>query len=211
MFTNPLINKIYSLSNWIVKICYVNLLWGIFMLVGLIVFGFFPATVALFTVYRKWMLGDRDISIFSTFWSAYKKEFIPSNLLGALLLFIGLVLYAHLLMIQQTTIIVLHYLYVPLLLICGLYLSTILSFFPMYVHYDTKGFQLIKNAFLIGFIAPISFVKHIIGLGIISYLFITFPGSVLLFGGCIPALYMMWVANSAFTQYERKRAIQQQT
>lgn len=79
MFTNPLINKIYSLSNWIVKICYVNLLWGIFMLVGLIVFGFFPATVALFTVCRKWVLGDRDVPIFSTFWSAYKKGIYPEQ------------------------------------------------------------------------------------------------------------------------------------
>ena len=210
MFHNPLINRIYSISNWILKICYVNLLWGAFIVAGLIVFGFFPATVALFTICRKWVLGDKDSPIFSTFWSVYKKEFLASNLLGFLLLFIGAVLYADLLMIQQTTIAVLHYLYVPLLLICGFYLSTVLSFFPMYVHYDSKGLYAIKNALLIGLIAPLSFVKHLIGLSIISYLLITFPGSVLLFGGCVPALYIMWVAKSAFAKYETKKAIQQQ-
>ncbi|MED3907322.1 YesL family protein [Geobacillus thermodenitrificans] len=39
-----------------------------FILGGLIIFGFAPATVALFTVVRKWLIfRDDDISVFKTF------------------------------------------------------------------------------------------------------------------------------------------------
>jgi len=192
------------------KVCYVNVLWIVFTLLGLVLGGFFPATIAMFAICQKWLIGDRDIPIFTTFWGVYKKEFARSNLLGLFLLFIGVVLYVDLLMIEQTNIALLSYLYIPLFLICGLYFITLLSFFPMYVQYDVRGFQLMKNALFISFITPFSLVKYIIGLAFISYLLLTFPGSILLFGGCLPALYIMWVAKSTFAQYERKKeAIQQ--
>lgn len=72
----------YSISEWVLRFAYVNVLWISFNLLGLIVFGFFPATIAMFTVVRKWVLKETDISVFNTFWFAYKKEFFKGNFLG---------------------------------------------------------------------------------------------------------------------------------
>src|SRR5690625_6342583 len=54
----------YTLANWIMRLAYVNILWIAFSLVGIIILGFFPATIGMFTVIRKWIQGDGDIPIF---------------------------------------------------------------------------------------------------------------------------------------------------
>jgi uncharacterized membrane protein YesL len=40
---------IVTLCDWVAKLAYVNLLWFLFTAAGLLIFGFMPATVALFT------------------------------------------------------------------------------------------------------------------------------------------------------------------
>ncbi len=55
------LNKAFE---WITKIAYLNLLWLGFTLLGLIIFGIFPATAATFTVARKWVTGYPDVAIY---------------------------------------------------------------------------------------------------------------------------------------------------
>lgn len=66
MFTGT-VGGIYHISNWIMRLAYVNFLWILFTLAGFIVFGFFPATIATFAVVRKWIFDTTDIPIFTTF------------------------------------------------------------------------------------------------------------------------------------------------
>ena len=201
-----LIDSIYSISNWILRFLYIHLLWMVFSLLGLVIFGVFPATVSLFAVTRKWLLGETDLPIFATFLSVFKQEFMKSNLLGILLSFGGLVLYADLLALQHTSIPFLQYLYFPVLFIALLYACSILHFFSIYVHYELKGLHIIKNALLFTLAMPLAGLKLVGGLLVIVYLFITFPGSIILFGASVPAFYMMWISLKTFTQYEQKRA-----
>lgn len=203
-----LVDSIYSISNWILRFLYVHLLWMLFSVVGLAVVGFFPATVSLFAVMRKWLLGETSFPIFSTFLSVYKKEFVKSNLLGLLLIFGGAVLYADLLALQHTTITFLQYLYFPVLFIALLYACSVLNFFTMYVHYELKGLHIIKNALLFTLAMPLACAKMVGGLLIIVYVLITFPGSIILFGASVPAFYMMWTSLKAFSRYEQKRTKQ---
>ncbi len=65
----------YRVSEWIMRFAYVNILWGLFTLAGLVLFGFMPATVAMFTVIRKWLMGETDIPVFKTFFASFKKRF----------------------------------------------------------------------------------------------------------------------------------------
>jgi len=201
-----LVDSIYSISNWILRFLYIHLLWMVFTVLGLVVFGVFPATVSLFAVMRKWLLGETDLPIFPTFLSTYRQEFLKSNLLGLLLTFGGAVLYADLLALQHTSITFLQYLYFPVLFIALLYACSILHFFTMYVHYELKGLHLIKNALLFTLAMPLAGFKMAGGLVLIIYLFITFPGSIIIFGASVPAFYMMWISLKAFSQYEQKRA-----
>ncbi len=70
----------YRICTWIMRMAYVNLLWVAFSLLGLGIFGFFPATAAMFVVIRKWLSSEQDIPVFKTFWNAFKTEFIKINI-----------------------------------------------------------------------------------------------------------------------------------
>src|SRR4051794_15867366 len=74
--------NVYKYCDWIMKFGYLNLLWMLFTLTGLIIFGFMPATISLFTITRAWIRGNTDIPIWSTFLKVYKSEFVKSNKVG---------------------------------------------------------------------------------------------------------------------------------
>ncbi|MFL6557407.1 MAG: YesL family protein, partial [Bacillus sp. (in: firmicutes)] len=84
---------LFTLTEWITKFAYVNFLWMGFSFLGLVIFGVSPATVAMFTIVRKWIIGEQDIPVFRTFWNTYKAEFLRSNGLGIVfVLLTGLIL-----------------------------------------------------------------------------------------------------------------------
>ncbi len=142
--------KLFSVCEWIMKLAYVNLLWFFFTIAGLIVFGIMPATVSLFTIVRKWQMKETELPIWETFLSAYKKEFRKSNLLGLMLLLIGGFLILDFIFLKQIAGFIKLVLFAPLLIISGLYLITLLYIFPVYVHYDLKITDYIKNSCLVG-------------------------------------------------------------
>lgn len=205
MVKSSFIDWINKLSRYIMNLMYVNFLWLLFSLLGLIITGFFPSTVAMFTVVRKWVLGESGIPIFEIFWSSYRKQFLKSNLLGYSLSIIGIVIYTDLFFLQQVENNFLQILYIPALFLTLLYLLTLLFVIPIFVHYDVKGFQIIKNAIYISIISPISIIKMVLSLLIIGYLMITFPALWVLFSGSVSSYFIMRFANSAFLKYEQKR------
>src|SRR5690625_7732837 len=87
--------RLFRLCEIVMRLAYVNLLWILFTVLGLGLFGIFPATVALFVVTRKWVMGDHDIPIFSRFWHNYRKEIFLSTLLGFFLFLIGFVIFVY--------------------------------------------------------------------------------------------------------------------
>ncbi|WP_282171499.1 YesL family protein [Cytobacillus firmus] len=144
------LGKLFTICEWIMKLAYVNLLWLLFTVAGLIVFGFMPATVSLFTIVRKWQMNQTEVPVWDTFLSIYKKEFTKSNLLGFML-----VIWAGFLLLD------LHFVhglerslqlvfFVPLLIISVPYFITLMYLFPVYVHYDLRVTEYIKNSCFLG-------------------------------------------------------------
>ena len=144
------LSKLFSICEWIMKLAYVNLLWLLFTVAGLAVFGFMPATVSLFTIVRKWQMKQAEVTVWNTFISIYKKEFIKSNLLGLML-----IIWAGIILLDW------HFVnglegsmqmvfFVPLLIISVLYFCTLMHIFPVYVHYDLRVTEYIKNSCLLG-------------------------------------------------------------
>ncbi|WP_413374933.1 YesL family protein [Alkalihalobacillus sp. 1P02AB] len=99
-------SKLFSLSEWLMKILYVNGLWLLFNLplvyllanivlaptfeslsvllisfVVLLPFIFFPATTAMFSVVRTFVMKTEQ-SIFRTFWKGFKGNYIRSLIGG---------------------------------------------------------------------------------------------------------------------------------
>lgn len=74
---------IWAGVDWTLKIALLNMLWIGTTLLGGIIFGIFPATVALYAVVRQLLLKKKEMGeIYQLFWTYYKTEFRKSNSLG---------------------------------------------------------------------------------------------------------------------------------
>jgi uncharacterized membrane protein YesL len=190
-------NGVYRFCEWVTRLAYLNLLWIAFTLVGLIIFGVGPATIAMYTVTRKWLTESPDIPIFKTFFEAYKKEFRKGNVLGIILFSIGAILYVDFMVLdllsQETSI--LKVIFSSLFVV---FVMMLLYIFPVFVHYDIPLSKNFKYALIIGFTRPLYSLGMIIGaLGAItiSLLHITI---IIFFSGSFFALVMTAFALRAF-------------
>src|SRR5699024_12881812 len=76
-------------SECLIRLFWTNLLWIFFTVACLGVFGIMPATVAMFTVTRRWNMKETEFSIWHLFKDTYIKSFKESNLIGLIFLLIG--------------------------------------------------------------------------------------------------------------------------
>jgi len=199
----------YKFSVWAMRLAYVNLLWIVFTILGLGIFGFMPATTGMFAVIRKWNMGDDEIPIFATFWQSYKQEFIKVNILGILLFAIGylLIVEFQILRMQESVL----YQIVSFGVLVSLFIYTIVLtyFFPIFVHFNLKITDYLKWPFIIGIIHPILTVVLIGGMAVLYYIaLMTVPAILFFFGGSITAFIIMWGASKSFSKYEMNEVIE---
>lgn len=202
MFTG-MVGGFYNFSNWIMRFAYVNLLWIIFTLAGLIIFGVFPATIATFAIVRKWIRDDTDIPVFKTFWLTYKKAVLNGNILGLALFIIGFILYVDFIFLREVTSGFLQYMYYPLLLLILLFSLTALYIFPVIAHYEMTFLQVMKNAFFIMIMNPPITLLMVVSIIIVFYFFHFIPSLILLCGMSGLAYIIGWLANVAFVKIQR--------
>ncbi|WP_251028739.1 YesL family protein [Bacillus sp. ISL-18] len=183
----------------------VNILWILFTLTGFIVFGIMPATVALFTVVRKWSMKEADIPISRVFFQTYKKEFLHANIVGLIIGVIGFFLLYDFRLLMAIGGTVQYILSVPLLIIIGLYLITLLYLFPVYVHFDLKFFQYFKSAFYIGTLNLHITILMVAVLLLLSFPFSKFPGFIPFFLVSLMSIVIMFGATIAFKRIEKKQ------
>src|SRR5699024_1406308 len=92
---------IYDIGNWLFKFMYLHLLWLGFTVLGLGLFGIWPATSAVFSVMQKWIEKDGDTNIFQNFKKIYKKEFKKSTILGLVIIAMGAFFYVDFVISKQ--------------------------------------------------------------------------------------------------------------
>lgn len=198
--------KLYMYCDWIWKFCYINLLWGLFTIMGGVIFGITPATVSLFTITRKWIRGEKDVPIWATFWKTYKTEFLKSNALGLIYVVVGLILYFdERLIISHPGTLNRGYI-IAFLVLAFIYLLSLLYFFPVYVHYELNPRAYIKYSIMIAFNQFPYTIIMIAGLWA-SYIILKYlPGITLFLGSGILSFTLMWAANKAFSRLKMKAA-----
>jgi uncharacterized membrane protein YesL len=201
MIMNKLsMNGLYTLTEWITRFAYVNILWIGFSLLGLVVFGISPATVAMFTIIRKWIMGESDIPVFQTFWNSYKKEFLRGNGLGIVIALLAYIIYIDLNYLKLDSVI-----QIPLYLIIFAIVMTILYIFPVYVHYNVTLFQLFKNSFFIMMVNPVSSIMMLLGFVALFFVMKFLPALLFFFGGSLSAGIIMSSCYLAFQKVEKKQ------
>ncbi|MEM1505757.1 YesL family protein [Domibacillus sp. 8LH] len=202
---NNAANRAYIAVEWIAKFAYINLLWISFSLIGLVILGFFPATISMFTVIRKWLMGDTGIPIFRTFWTTYKSEFIRSNGLGLLIVVVAGLIVLDLVFMKNLGNSFISVIQIPLYIIMFVTVMTMFYLFPVYVHYELKLAQMIKNAFLMMLINPLENLTMIAGIVAVFFVVKFIPGLGFFFGGSLTAAIIMATCYPVFEKMEKKR------
>jgi uncharacterized membrane protein YesL len=198
-----IMGMIYRACEWIMLLAYINILWILFTIMGAVVFGIFPATAAMFAIIRKWLIDKNNDSVFKTFWNYYRTEFIKTNILGSLLFVAGFILFLDLKIIELQN----EFFQMIFLLILFLFAITytviVVYIFPVFVHYDLKMFEYIKNALLIGIANPIRTVLILTCLITAYFILRAAPGLLPFFSGSLFSIIVMTFACQSFNKIER--------
>jgi uncharacterized membrane protein YesL len=198
------IGGILKIPVILLNLAYLNLLWIFFSILGLFMFGFFPATSSMFAVIRKWVMGDLEIPIFKTFWSHYKMYFLKSNLLGLVLTLVGFFLFFDFRLVQQFQSGYMLFFYYSLLMIAFIYGLTVLYVLPVFVHFELSVFKIMKTSLSIMIVSPLSTIMMFAGGIIIFFILKSLPGLVFIVGGSLPSLLIMWSSYHAFSRLNQK-------
>lgn len=202
MIENGLVNSFNTILKWITRIAVVNILWIGFSLIGLIIGGIFPATVASLSISRKWLIGEIDIPIWKTFKDNFKKEFIISNLLGWLLILVGGILYVNyrmLLTMSGNFLLICTFAFYLLLLF---YFLLMIWIFPLISHYNGTIMQHIKNAIILGIGKIYISIANFLWLFSVVYISLKYPSSILFVSIGIGSLGWSWISLRTFNKLD---------
>jgi uncharacterized membrane protein YesL len=195
--------KLLGICQWITRLAYINLLWLLFMVLGLLLLGAAPATVAMFTIIRKWIMGENDLPVFTTYWETYKKEFWKANSLGFILAGISIILYLDWRLISSLQGSIYPILMGCLIGVVFLFLVVSLFIFPVYVQYEYKTLQYIKTAFLLGISYPMYTMVMVSAAICVLAISIFFNGVGLLFFGSGLSFVLMYISHLLFGKIAR--------
>ncbi|KMY51228.1 YesL family protein [Peribacillus loiseleuriae] len=198
--------KLFTVCEWIMRLAFVNLLWILFSIAGLLVFGIMPASVALFTIVRKWQMKETDIPVLKTFLTVYRQEFKRSNGLGFGLSLGGAFLIFDFLYLRTVHGALQLALLVPLMIIAAFYITTALYILPVYVHYDLKMITNLKNAFFLGILNFHMTLLMLVTLAAIIILILYQPGLVPFFSVVSIAWILMFGGIYSFNRIEARQS-----
>ncbi|MCK0470629.1 YesL family protein [Halalkalibacter sp. APA_J-10(15)] len=196
---------LYTIADWVMKLAYINLLWFLFTFLGLIILGFFPATVAMFTILRQMLLKEDSVPIFKTFLTVIKQEFVRANAVGLMLAVIGYIIYIDFLYLGTVDGYLHSILSVVFIVLSIVYGAVCLMIIPVLVHFELSFSQYFKHAILFSVINPHIMIFMGAGIYFAYRLFNFLPGLTLFFFGSLISLFIMWSATLAFNRVEKKQ------
>lgn len=178
MKTGGLMGIIYIITEWLTRLAVTNLLWLFFnipifivalnlfivestgemiffiaVIMFMLPFFFFPATMAMFALIRRWALNEVDIPLVRSFWKYYRVNYVRSLLGGLVIVGIWAILLIDYYYFTTHFHDALKYLFFALFIYMAMFT---IHFFSNTVHFDTKLGQSLKNAFYMSLKNPIS-------------------------------------------------------
>ncbi len=202
MLGKQMVNSLDHFLKIILQMAWLNFLWFLFTLLGLIIGGVFPATTSAISVARIWIRDGMADSTYQTFKETYQKEFKKSNLIGfcliSIIVLLALNYYALLEFGEQLPIFIVFAYYFILIMFSFL----LVWLFPLLSHYDAKVIQYFKNAFIIGLIKfPIT-IAIMASVFLIVYVSLAFPSLILFFSISLIVLAIAFLTDRVFKEID---------
>lgn len=191
--------KLYWVVEWITLLAVLQLLWTGLTLLGLILFGISPATVAMFTTLRKRLQGEDVLKrLVKIFWNTYKVEFIPSNKIGIILLGFGYFLTINFQIITSFNGLLGLLLLISIITISILFSIILINIFQIYAHYNLPTLRYFAAAIIFSIAYPLQMISTIVGLAILYKIYSWIPGLLPFFGVSLTALFLTWLSSHIF-------------
>ncbi|WP_067843528.1 YesL family protein [Amphibacillus sediminis] len=201
--------RMNHIFEWIMVLAWLNTLWLAFTLLGLGLFGWAPATVAMLNIFRRiYQEQSLDLAIFKTFVHEYKVNFFKANALGWMMLVLLLILGFSFLTLPSLTNLSFYLMSGLYLVIVSLFLLMALYVLPAFTHYQTSLVNYFKYALLIGLSHFHYSLIILIALVIIYFIFTIFPSLLLFFAVSMPSALTMYLAMKVFNHIQRIGATQ---
>lgn len=206
---NGTMGRLYNGMEWITKLVYVQFLWVLGSAVGFIIGGIFPATMAMFAVLRKMIQGEEEFSFFKTFWTTFRSEFWRANALGAMISFIGFILYFYLAFMKSHEGVLFVFLYIVLLSFTFIYLVSNLFLGPVFSQYKLHLIQYLKMSLLFSLSCPFHGISMVGGLIAFYFLIAFIPGLLPFLSVSLLAWFLMYMADLAFKKTQQDMVTKQ--
>lgn len=187
--------KVMNLAIW-------NTIWLLHTVLGLGIFGWAPATLALFSVLRKSKLEENEFPKMKTFFKIYKSEFIRANIIGFFIFFGGLSIFFSFYTLLDMDMWFRVSFGTLLFIVFILYIIVSLYIFPVAVHYQTSLKEHVRYSLMIGLAyLPQSFL---IGFAVvlIGFIYQSFPGLILFYLVSFPATIILSITLHVFQKIE---------
>ncbi|MFK4434784.1 YesL family protein [Paenibacillus sp. RC21] len=220
---------IYRLTEWITRLAATNLLWVLcsspFMfclILKLLVMNqnlaneslqmnwamavlapltLFPATSAMFSVVRKWVMGDTDAGVFRTFFKGYKENYKQSLIGGIFYTLLFVIMYVDY-TVYMTQLSNLQIVGIIMLILMIILLVSMFNFFSMVAHYHMSIGQLIKNAVLLTLIRPFRVFSTLLGSAVVIFIGVKYPVLFLFFIGSVVAWFAFFNFYGTFLKMQ---------
>ncbi|WP_368505769.1 YesL family protein [Alkalihalophilus sp. As8PL] len=194
---------IFQIAELIYKFIALNVLWLVFFVLGLGIFGFMPATVGLFQVIRDWIKGEKGVPLFSSYLKYFKGEFIRSNLVGAIFLVLFYIIYVNFSFVgffyyESIQL----YIYIVIFSVGAIILMTFLNVFSVMAHFEYKTLHYIKVAAGLVFAHPFISLIQLIWLFAYFLISINYPKIFIGIGISVFAYVLMSINYSLFKKYK---------
>ena len=184
------INQLAQYLEWIMKLAYLNILWLGFTLLGIGIFGFFPATSTSFIMLKGFVIEGETECTVKQFFVCFKKMFFRSNRLGFFcwLILGSLGFNLHLVITSEEPLFIGRR--IPILLTIIGTLFMLVYVFPISVYGKRSLYQTFFSACCFALAFPVQTAKVLIFLLLIAGIGFLFPMFLLFFSGSV-SMYLV--------------------
>lgn len=184
------INQLAQYLEWIMKLAYLNILWLGFTLLGIGIFGFFPATITSFIMLKKFVVEGETEWTVKQFFVCFKKMFFRSNRIGFFcwLILGSLGFNLHLVLTSEEPLFI--GLRIPLLMTIIGTLFMLVYIFPISVYGRRSLYQTFFSACCFALAFPVQTAKVLGFLLLIAGIGFLFPMFLLFFSGSV-SMYLV--------------------
>lgn len=191
---------IWTIFNWIMRLAYINLLWILFTLTGLVLLGIGPATVSAFSVVRKLLKDENDFSIWKLFVQTYKANFKQANILMLIVLPVCFLIYVDFIFLQMlpSSFFIDKVVFTGMVILSLLVIVWFSYLFSVYVHFEFPLKLNFKYALLIAGINPLSTTLMLFGLFVFRMILFIIPAISVFYLISIPVFIIQLCTKQAF-------------